>query len=55
VGKVDFNTMINAQIRLLRFELNADKYLFDIYRKQAQLEEIIGGSVLSEREEGITS
>jgi outer membrane protein TolC len=45
VGSVEFNTMINAQIRLLRFELKADKYLFDIYQKRAELEEILGGSL----------
>jgi cobalt-zinc-cadmium efflux system outer membrane protein len=45
VGSVEFNTMINAQIRLLRFELKADKYIFDIYQKRAELEEILGGSM----------
>jgi outer membrane protein TolC len=43
VGAVEFNTMINAQIRLLRFELQADRYLFSIYQKRAELEEVIGG------------
>ena len=42
VGKVEFNTMINAQIRLLRFELQAQRYLFNIYEKQVELEEILG-------------
>jgi outer membrane protein TolC len=45
VGEIEFNTMINAQIRLLRFELKTDKYLFDIYQKRAELEEILGGSI----------
>jgi len=43
VGKVEFNTMINAQIRLLRFELQAERYLFSIYQKRADLEEVLGG------------
>jgi outer membrane protein TolC len=43
VGSVEFSTMINAQIRLLRFELQAENYLFNIYQKQAALEEVIGG------------
>lgn len=45
VGSVEFNTMINAQIRLLQFELKADKYLFNIYKKRAELEEVLGGSI----------
>ncbi len=44
VGKVEFNTMIAAQIRLLRFELQATDYLYTVYRKRAELEEILGGS-----------
>lgn len=43
VGKVEFNTMIAAQIRLLRFELRAAKYIYRTYQKRAELEEIIGG------------
>jgi hypothetical protein len=35
--------MINAQIRLLRFELKADNYLYNIYQKRAELEEVLGG------------
>jgi len=46
VGKIEFNTMIDAQIRLLRFELQADNYLFMIYKKRAEIEEVIGGPVL---------
>lgn len=42
VGKIEFNTMINARIRLLHFELQAEKYLYTIYQKRAELEEIIG-------------
>jgi hypothetical protein len=35
--------MLNAHIRLLRFDLRAKQYLFNIYQKQAELEEILGG------------
>jgi outer membrane protein TolC len=43
VGKVEFNTMINAQIRMLRIELQAKRYLYTIYQKRAELEETVGG------------
>ena len=43
VGEVEFNTMINSQIRLLRAELQAKRYLYSIYQKLAELEEVIGG------------
>jgi outer membrane protein TolC len=43
VGAVEFNTMINSQIRLLRFELQTINYLFKIYQKRAELEEFLGG------------
>jgi outer membrane protein TolC len=42
VGEVEFDTMINAKMRLLMFELQAEKYLFDIYKKRAELEALIG-------------
>jgi cobalt-zinc-cadmium efflux system outer membrane protein len=45
VGSIEFNTMINAHIRLLRFELQADKYLYGIYQKRAELEELVGNPV----------
>jgi len=45
VGSLEFNTMISAHIRLLRFELQADKYLYDVYQKRAELEEILGGPI----------
>jgi outer membrane protein TolC len=43
VGKVEFNTMVNAQILLLRAELQAKRYLYSIYQKLAELTELIGG------------
>ncbi len=45
VGKVEFNTMINAQVRLLRLELQAERYLFQIYQKRAELEEVLGSAL----------
>lgn len=45
VGKLEFNTMINAQMRLLRLTLRADRYLLTIYQKRAELEEILGGPI----------
>jgi len=42
VGEVEFDTMINAKMRLLMFELQAENYLFDIYKKRAELEALIG-------------
>ena len=43
VGEIEFNTMVNAEIRLLRNELRAKRYVYTIYQKLAELEETIGG------------
>jgi outer membrane protein TolC len=43
VGKLEFNTMIGAHIRLLRFELQTSNFIFKIYQKRAELEEVLGG------------
>jgi outer membrane protein TolC len=45
VGKVEFNTMIKARVRLLRLELQAERYLFQIYQKRAELEEVLGSTL----------
>jgi hypothetical protein len=45
---VNFNTTINAQIQLLRFELQAENYLFGLYEKRAELEEVLGVPLLSQ-------
>jgi outer membrane protein TolC len=45
VGAVEFNTMIGAQIQLLRFELQTANYMFRIYQKRAELEETLGGAL----------
>ena len=55
VGKLEFNSMISAQIRLLRFEIKANKYLFNIYQKRAELEEILGGPIAVQTVRGDTS
>ena len=43
VGKLEFNTMLGARIRLLRFELQTANYMFRIYQKRVELEEVLGG------------
>jgi cobalt-zinc-cadmium efflux system outer membrane protein len=47
VGKVEFNTMITAQMRVLRSDLQAQRYLYSIYQKRAELEEVLGGPLSS--------
>jgi outer membrane protein TolC len=51
VDKVNFNTTITAQIRLLRFELQSENYLFNIYKKRAELEEVLGAPLFSQNPE----
>jgi outer membrane protein, heavy metal efflux system len=42
VNKIEFNTMITAQVRLFRLRLMRDKYLHQIHKQEAQLKELIG-------------
>jgi len=42
VGKVDFDTMINAHLRVLRFELQAERYQFQLNQKLIELETLAG-------------
>lgn len=42
VGKVDFDTMIKAHLRTLRFELQAERYRFQLYQKLTELETLAG-------------
>lgn len=42
VNKVNFNTMIAARTRVLRFELKAEWYRFTFFNKRAGLEALIG-------------
>ncbi|MCJ7539986.1 MAG: TolC family protein, partial [Desulfobacterales bacterium] len=51
VDKVNFNTTITAQIRLLRFELQSENYLFSIYKKRTELEEVLGAPLFSQNPE----
>ena len=48
VGKVNFNTTISSQINLLRFELQSENYLFSLYKKHAELVEVMGAPLLSQ-------
>ncbi len=45
VGKVEFNTMIRAQLQALRLELQSDYYVFSVYQRRAELEELLGGHI----------
>lgn len=47
VGKIEFNTMLSARIRLLRIELMAENYKYQLYKKVAELEELIGTNLSS--------
>ena len=42
VGKLEFNSLINAQMQVLRLQLQADSYLYRLYQKRAELEALIG-------------
>ena len=46
VGKLDFSTMISAQLKELQFERQTKQYLFQFHRKLAVLDEILGGKIL---------
>jgi len=45
VGKIEFASMIRANILPLRMELEEKRVLFDLFKKQAQLEEFAGGAL----------
>jgi outer membrane protein TolC len=55
VDKVNFNTMITAQVRLLHFELQSENYLFSLYKKRAELEEVLGAPLLQQNSEDYVS
>jgi len=50
VGKVDFDRMIGARIRVLRFELKAERFLYDVFQKQAAIEELVGKRIVTNEE-----
>lgn len=43
VGKVNFNTMVSAQLQELKLERQAKQYLYQFYRKMAVLDNLLGG------------
>ena len=45
VGKVPFDTMIDARLRVLRYEREASRLKFTVYQKRAALEALVGGSL----------
>ncbi|BBD09953.1 TolC family protein [Desulfovibrio ferrophilus] len=45
VGKIQFDTMLSARVRLLRYELRADRYQYEQLKKLAELEELLGGPI----------
>lgn len=47
VGKVEFNTMLSARVRLLQIELGAEKYKYQTYKKITELEQLIGTNLES--------
>jgi cobalt-zinc-cadmium efflux system outer membrane protein len=49
VGKVGFDVMINAQLRLLRLKLKEKRFLFNIYQKRVQLGELLGEALPPEQ------
>ena len=51
VGKLEFNSMINAQMQVLRLQLQADTYLYRLYQKRADLEALIGAPLSAVKEQ----
>ncbi len=45
VGSIEFNTLITADIRLLRYELKHTRFHFTLQSKLAELEELVGAPV----------
>ena len=44
VGNVEFDTMINARVRVLKFRQEASRLFYSAYQKRAKIEALIGGS-----------
>jgi cobalt-zinc-cadmium efflux system outer membrane protein len=42
VGKVDFDTMLGARIKTLKYQLQSQKYRYQALKKMAELEELTG-------------
>lgn len=47
VGKIEFNTMLAARVRLLQIELRAEKFKYQTYKKLTELEQLIGTNLKS--------
>ncbi|WP_461210957.1 TolC family protein [Desulfocurvus sp. DL9XJH121] len=45
VGRVGFDSMVEARLRLVRFELRSEQYGFEARKMMARLEETLGGPV----------
>jgi len=43
VGKVPFETMLSARVRLIRYQLRTDRSHYEQLKKLAELEELLGG------------
>lgn len=49
VGSIEFNTLISAELRLLRYELKHTRYHYSLRSKIAELEELVGATVAIEK------
>jgi outer membrane protein TolC len=50
VGKVEFNTMLVARVRQLQVQLKEEQYISQVYRKIAELEEVVGQPLIEVKE-----
>lgn len=55
VGKVNFNTMVSAQLQELKLEQQAKQYLYQYYRKMAVLDNLLGGRLHSKADHNYTT
>ena len=51
VGRVAFDTMIEARIRVLKYRRQASRLFYNIYQKRAELEAWTGGAAQTEQQE----
>lgn len=50
VGRVEFNTMLAARVRQLQTQLKEEQYISQVYRKIAELEEVVGQPLIEVKE-----
>lgn len=55
VGKVNFNTMVSAQLQELTLEQQAKQYLYQYYGKMAVLDNLLGGRLYGKADQQITT